>query len=117
MKSTNLPALARLRKGGAGGQTADVDADYVREGATNAEFQDGLPLLKPPYGHLTAIDLNKGKLAWQVPFGDNAARRAHPALQGVTLPKVLRGGGRGGSDCNEGRTGLYRRWGYGVPRR
>ncbi len=61
VQSTNLPALARLRKGGAGGQTADVDADYVREGATNAEFQDGLPLLKPPYGHLTAIDLNKGE--------------------------------------------------------
>ena len=31
---------------------------------------NGLPLLKPPYGHLTAIDLNHGTIAWQVPFGD-----------------------------------------------
>lgn len=102
VKSTNLPALARLRKGGAGPQAADVDADYVREGATNAEFHDGLPLLKPPYGHLTAIDLNKGELAWQVPFGDNAALRAHPALRGVTLPKVLGAVGVAGAIVTKG---------------
>ncbi|MCX6603537.1 MAG: pyrroloquinoline quinone-dependent dehydrogenase [Acidobacteria bacterium] len=102
VKSTNLPALARLRKGGAGPQAADVDADYVREGATNAEFHEGLPLLKPPYGHLTAIDLNKGELAWQVPFGDNAALRAHPALKGVALPKVLGAVGVAGAIVTKG---------------
>ena len=30
----------------------------------------GLPLLKPPYGRITAYDMNKGEIAWQVPNGD-----------------------------------------------
>lgn len=91
VKSNNFPAIARLMKpiAGQGPRASDVDADYVREGATNAEFHNGLPLLKPPYGQLTAIDLNKGEIAWRVPFGDNAALRAHPALKGVALPEKL----------------------------
>ncbi len=56
---------------------------------SNASFHDGLPLLKPPYGHLTAVDLNKGEIAWQQPFGDDARVRAHSALQGVKLPARL----------------------------
>ena len=47
---------------------------------------DGLPLLKPPYGHLVAIDLNRGAITWRVPFGDTPSLRRHPALKGVTLP-------------------------------
>lgn len=97
IKSTNLPALARLRKSGESTRAADVDADYVREGATNAEFHDGLPLLKPPYGFLTALDLNKGEIVWHIPFGDNEALRAHPALKGVDLPKKLGSVGVAGS--------------------
>ena len=97
VKSTNLPALARLGKSNGTTKAADVDADYVREGATNAEFHNGLPLLKPPYGFLTAIDLNKGEIAWHVPFGDNEALRAHPALKGVTLPRKLGSVGVAGS--------------------
>ena len=30
----------------------------------------GLPLVKPPYGRITAIDLNKGEIVWQVPLGE-----------------------------------------------
>ncbi len=102
VKSTNLPGLARLRKIDGKTRAADVDADYVREGATNAEFHDGLPLLKPPYGLLTALDLNKGEIAWQVPFGDNAALRAHPALKGVALPKQLGAVGVAGAIVTKG---------------
>jgi quinoprotein glucose dehydrogenase len=61
----------------------------VRVGDTSAEFMNGLPLLKPPYGHLVAIDLNRGAIKWRVPFGDMPALRRHPALKDVTLPKVL----------------------------
>jgi quinoprotein glucose dehydrogenase len=104
VKSNNFPAIARLMKpaGGQGPRASDVDADYVREGATNADFHNGLPLLKPPYGHLTAIDLNKGEIAWRVPFGDNAALRAHPALKGVALPEKLGAVGVAGALATRG---------------
>jgi quinoprotein glucose dehydrogenase len=49
----------------------------------------GLPINKPPYGTLTAIDLNKGEHVWQVPLGDTPALRSNPALRGVVLPRRL----------------------------
>ena len=55
----------------------------------------GLPLVKPPYGELVAIDLNTGDLSWRVPFGDTPAIRSHPALAGVTLPARLGASGVG----------------------
>lgn len=53
----------------------------------------GLPLLKPPYGRITAIDLNKGEHAWMVPNGDGP--RDHPLLRHLNLPP-LGNPGRGG---------------------
>ena len=50
---------------------------------------DGLPLLKPPYGHLVALDLNRGTIKWRVPFGDMPSLRRHAALAGVPLPAAL----------------------------
>src|SRR5207302_11104758 len=67
-----------------------------------ATFHDGLPLLKPPYGQLTAISLNTGEIAWQVPFGDNARLRSHPALQGVKLPGKLGAAGVQGAIVTNG---------------
>ena len=46
----------------------------------------GLPLLKPPYGRITAIDLNKGEHAWMVPNGDGP--RDHPLLKDLKLPPL-----------------------------
>ena len=43
----------------------------------------GLPLFKPPYGRITAIDMNKGELVWQVPNGDGP--RNHPAVRHLNL--------------------------------
>jgi glucose dehydrogenase len=58
----------------------------------------GLPMIKPPYGILTAINLNKGEIAWQVPLGEGSASlRNHPLLKGVTLPARLGSGGTGGA--------------------
>jgi glucose dehydrogenase len=49
----------------------------------------GLPLLKPPYSLLNAIDLDKGELKWQVPHGDTPdAVRNHPLLKGMNIPKT-----------------------------
>ena len=49
----------------------------------------GLPILKPPYGVLNAINLDKGEITWQVPHGDTPdAVRNSPALRGMTIPKT-----------------------------
>ena len=43
----------------------------------------GLPLFKPPYGRITAIDMNRGEIVWQVPNGDGP--RDHPAIRHLNL--------------------------------
>jgi quinoprotein glucose dehydrogenase len=49
----------------------------------------GLPLFKPPYGTMTAINLDKGEIAWQVPHGDTPdGVRNHEALKGMTIPRT-----------------------------
>ena len=58
----------------------------------------GLPLIKPPYGRITAVDLNKGEIAWQIAHGETPdAVKNHPALKGITIPRTGRPGGAGGS--------------------
>ena len=48
---------------------------------------DGLPINKPPYGVISAINLDRGELVWQVPHGDTPdAVRNHPALKGINIP-------------------------------
>jgi quinoprotein glucose dehydrogenase len=92
LKTTNQAAIARVGRpdrSSANPLASEVDADIVRVGNTNAEFMNGLPLLKPPFGHLVAIDLNRGTIKWRVPFGDTPSLRRHPALKDVALPPVL----------------------------
>ena len=49
----------------------------------------GLPLIKPPWGRITAIDLNSGEHLWMIPNGDTPDCVAnHPALSGVDLPRT-----------------------------
>ena len=55
---------------------------------------DGLPLAKPPYGRITAIDLHRGDILWQVPHGETPdVVRNHPALQGLDIPRTGSSGG------------------------
>jgi quinoprotein glucose dehydrogenase len=50
----------------------------------------GIPLTRPPYAELVAINLNKGEIAWRVPLGEGSASwRRSPLLKGVTLPERL----------------------------
>lgn len=66
---------------------ARSDLDYVRRG-NNIAGPQGLPLVKPPWGRITAIDLNTGEHVWMVPNGDTPDNvRNHPALKGVQLPE------------------------------
>ena len=51
----------------------------------------GLPLIKPPYGRITAYNMNSGDIAWQVANGDTYEWiKTHPALKGVNVPKTGR---------------------------
>ncbi|HEX6895036.1 MAG TPA: pyrroloquinoline quinone-dependent dehydrogenase [Bryobacteraceae bacterium] len=53
----------------------------------------GLPLLKPPYGRITAIDLDKGEFRWQIAHGETPDNiRNHPALKGLNIPRTGRSG-------------------------
>jgi quinoprotein glucose dehydrogenase len=49
----------------------------------------GLTVVKPPYGVLSALNLDRGELVWQVPHGDTPDNvRNHPALKGLNIPKT-----------------------------
>jgi quinoprotein glucose dehydrogenase len=49
----------------------------------------GLPLTKPPYGRISAIDMDKGEIVWQVPHGETPdVVRNHAALKGMTIPRT-----------------------------
>jgi quinoprotein glucose dehydrogenase len=68
------PPGAGANAGGEGGNTLAVQ---------------GLPLVKPPYGRITAIDLNKGDIVWQVAHGETPDNiKNHPALKGLTIPRT-----------------------------
>ena len=56
----------------------------------------GLPLFKPPYTRLTAIDMNTGEHAWMVPTGNGDRIRNHPLLRDLDLPPLGGDWGRGG---------------------
>ena len=62
---------------------------------SGALMPQGLPLLKPPYSRMTAIDMNTGEHEWMVPLGDGARYRNHPLLRDLDLPP-LGGDGVGG---------------------
>jgi glucose dehydrogenase len=65
-------------------------------GTGGGTLVQGLPLVKPPYGTLTAINLDKGEIAWQVPHGDTPDTvRNHPALKGLNIPKTGQNGAVG----------------------
>jgi quinoprotein glucose dehydrogenase len=54
---------------------------------------DGIPLVKPPWGRITAIDLKVGEIVWQIPHGETPDNiRNHPLLTGVDLPRTGRVG-------------------------
>jgi quinoprotein glucose dehydrogenase len=53
-------------------------------------------MVKSPYGVMSAIDLRKGELKWQVPHGDTPDNvRNHPKLKGLNIPKTGQGGSVG----------------------
>jgi quinoprotein glucose dehydrogenase len=105
VKTTNNPSMARVirpDRSPSNPRAAEIDADWTGDLVASATFHDGLPLTKPPYAHLTAIDLNHGTIAWQQPFGDSAQVRRNPALAHVTLPDRLGASGPMGGVVTRG---------------
>jgi quinoprotein glucose dehydrogenase len=77
--------------GGRTGETAAAPA-AAGEGGAGLTVQ-GLPLLKPPYARISAIDLNKGEILWHIAHGETADNvRNHPALKGLAIPRTGRPG-------------------------
>jgi quinoprotein glucose dehydrogenase len=64
----------------------ETDIDIIGTPSVGPTVQ-GLPIVKPLWGRITAIDLNRGEIAWQVANGDTPpAVKNHPLLKGVTIP-------------------------------
>ena len=85
MPSIRLPVVVDLVKP----KNPESNLPYVRRASgldTNLELPNGLPVVKPPYGSVTAIDLNRGDILWRVANG--AGPRDHPALKGLNLPPL-----------------------------
>ncbi|HEX4684695.1 MAG TPA: PQQ-binding-like beta-propeller repeat protein [Gemmatimonadaceae bacterium] len=96
IKATNSPALYKIVQPA---KSPEVDADYTADLSAQGlrvtiPSRDStarpltLPINKPPYGTLVAIDLNTGDTKWEVPLGDNAAIRNHPLLKDLKLPPL-----------------------------
>jgi quinoprotein glucose dehydrogenase len=65
------------------------DLDYTLAGGTRVRGPNRLPLTNPPYGRITAIDLNTGEHLWMMPNGDGRRHLTdRSALEGVDLPPV-----------------------------
>jgi len=81
-----------------GGRTGDAPgaaaaAPAAAEGAGGGLSVRGLPLLKPPYARISAIDLNQGEIRWQIAHGETADNvRNNPALKGLNIPRTGRPG-------------------------
>jgi quinoprotein glucose dehydrogenase len=112
VKTSHQPAIAKIRvadRSAANPRASEVDADFVGDVGAAADFTPPmpagaslpagtggrggraptLPMFKPPYGELVAINLNTGAIAWRVPQGDSPNIRNNPALAGVKLPERL----------------------------
>jgi len=82
VESITGPFVADIVKG----DPKQTNLDYLPGLRAYPAGPQGLPLLKPPYGRITAIDLNKGELLWTVANGDGP--RDHPLLKPLNLPPL-----------------------------
>lgn len=88
--SRTTPSVARAVAPGTGGaalaQAREAGSPGGQVNLQNLMYMDGLPLFKPPYARLTAIDLNKGDILWTSAVGNGP--RNHPLLKDLKLPPL-----------------------------
>ena len=91
VNSNNLPYVLQLTKNPEGSEFP-----YKFMGYTHFVDKDNHPAIKPPWGLLTAIDLNKGDVVWQIAHGETPDNvRNNPALKGLTIPRTGQSGAVG----------------------
>jgi len=84
-------ALAGARRSGGSG-SASAEAG----GAVTSLTIQGLPLVKPPYGQINAINMDTGDILWQVAHGETPDPiKNNPALKGLNIPRTGRPGNVG----------------------
>ncbi len=102
--SRNVHSVMRFRRPEPG-EPSTLDYILSRGGASFIEagnpdrrpqMPQGLPLWKPPYSRMTAIDMNTGEHVWMTPLGDGDRIRNHPMLRALDLPPL------GGDDSRSG---------------
>jgi quinoprotein glucose dehydrogenase len=98
VRAANQIGVNRVAKNNGTNKQVPVDYSNVfAAGGEGVNLPGGLPLISPPWAVLTAIDLNKGEIAWKVPIGEGSRYiRESPLLKGVALPDRL------GSPNNKG---------------
>mgnify|MGYP002818027175 FL=1 len=84
-----VPSATRLQLFALTEGTENTGVRYHISFARGAPRVRDLPLIKPPYGRITAIDLNAGEILWQVPHGETPRYISeHPDLQGIDIPRT-----------------------------
>jgi len=91
VRAANAVGLNKLAKNdGSDPLVAVAYSNVFARAGESVTLPGGLPLNSPPYAVLTAIDLNRGEIAWQAPLGEGSpALRNHPMLNGIKLPDRL----------------------------
>ncbi|MGH9175342.1 MAG: hypothetical protein ACRD1H_13345, partial [Vicinamibacterales bacterium] len=88
--------LRSERPAGFGGRQQRAPGAPLTGRAALVQGLEGLPIVKPPYGVMAAIDLSNGTLKWQVPHGDTPDTvKNHALLKGMNIPKTGQGGSVG----------------------
>ena len=104
LKTVNQGHVIRIEKRDPEAPTrrpGEVDADYTNRGLPG-RFHGGLPLTKPPYARIVAMDMNAGTIAWREPFGDYPAVRQQLETLGVAAPEKLGAQGPAGLVVTKG---------------
>ena len=88
-RAENLVPGGQMDKPGDPKTTGKALSRWVVANRGDLRGPEGLPIWKPPYSRIVAIDMNTGEHLWAMPNGDTPERiRNHPALKGLNLPNT-----------------------------
>ena len=84
--SSRIMAPGKERDGLIKAPTGTTITDYAVLRSSRVPLPDGLPLFKPPYSRITAIDMNTGEHLWWVPVGETPKKVLdHPDVKGKDI--------------------------------